>query len=501
MTDHGLVGLLLLASCLVACATPGPLGDLRFHLVVADHDGYPLQPRTGERIPGEGKGEILVEEDPGEAPSSFEERVRRMFRNAEATLWKSEDRKRLLVHVHGGLNGYEGSRDRAEELFPMILAADGSDRAYPIFLTWNSDGIGSLGEHLFRTRYGVINPVLAKITFPVVLASDLAAGVARSPRMLSKAVGFEIGSPFAYHDMGEAFFPKWRLARKRYEHFKQHTGMDINHGEFEHRSGLDQGLRFLQAFVLFPVRYVLGPLVIDGLGEEAWTIMLRRSENAFHMPNEFDARAEGGDPVVNGGPPPGGAFYRFFRILQEHVAGHPGNWEITLVGHSMGAIVLNRALQEFPDLPVSRIVYMAPACSCNEARESVVPFLASHPDTQFYVLALHEISESSESNALDTVPRGSLLEWIDYWYTNPTTVADMRFGKWENLMATLHLFDYRDPAKPGSASTLDRVHVKVFGRKDGHVPEKHGDFSKAPFWTKAFIDPSVEIQGFLPVVE
>src|SRR5205807_7605742 len=108
------------------------------------------------------------------------------------------------------------------------------------------------------------------------------------------------------------------------------------------------------------------------------------------------------------------------RLKREDDAGH---YQITLVGHSMGAIVLNELVRRSTTEGVhyDNIVYMAAACSVRDFQRSVVPYMQRHTTTNFYNLCLHPVNEVRERHAADLVPRGSLLVWIDDMYSNPYT--------------------------------------------------------------------------------
>ena len=111
---------------------------------------------------------------------------------------------------------------------------------------------------------------------------------------------------------------------------------------------------------------------------------------------------------------------------------------------------------------------------------SVLPYLEKHPETEFHVLTLHPMAEVDEINGADCIPRGSLLEWIDNWYTSPTSAVDLRLGKWVNVVNALHVFK----------SVKERFVVKAFGVAPGSLPQRHGQFSDCPFWRTEFRDPS-----------
>jgi len=103
------------------------------------------------------------------------------------------------------------------------------------------------------------------------------------------------------------------------------------------------------------------------------------------------------------------------------------------------------------------------------------------PPPQFWLLTLHPIAEAGEAypEFFDLPARGSLLEWIDDWYTSASHPLDRVFGKWNNVMAALHLFE---PVK-------EQFHVKGFGVEGDSLPQRHGDFNDCPFWKREFWDP------------
>jgi len=228
--------------------------------------------------------------------------------------------------------------------------------------------------------------------------------------------------------------------------------------------------------------------------------MSRRTQTIVEGASDFEIGQGNIRDYVNNGAPGGlDAFFRRLASRQhDDRFGHP-SYDITLVGHSMGSMVLNEALrrqtrreQDGGDvLPVTRIIYMAAACSIRDFTESVIPFMAlpEHERTRFYNLCLHPTAEIIESNACDIPPRGSLLAWIDDFLTEPSTPLDRTLGRWENLVQVPYVI----PAK-----TRGRVAIKAFDllrpdeakKRSNAQPQQHGDFSGAPYWDENFITPT-----------
>ena len=58
---------------------------------------------------------------------------------------------------------------------------------------------------------------------------------------------------------------------------------------------------------------------------------------------------------------PTGGVSRFMTALTEEISKDPGGYEITLIGHSMGTIVANHLLREFPELLRGQLFSPQPA--------------------------------------------------------------------------------------------------------------------------------------------
>src|SRR5262249_54092002 len=171
-----------------------------------------------------------------------------------------------------------------------------------------------------------------------------------------------------------------------------------------------------------------------------------------------------------------GAMWHFGNDLERgRAAWAPGaRSTITIIGHSMGAIVACELLQRFHMLPVDNVVFEAAACSVSNFKTNVIPFLeeqnlrtkiaplegkdpADVVKTHVYNLCLHDDAENAEKNPgeLDLSQRGSLLTWIDTLYQSPESENDRTLGRWVNaILATDDL----------PRDVLNRITIKEFGR-------------------------------------
>ena len=102
-----------------------------------------------------------------------------------------------------------------------------------------------------------------------------------------------------------------------------------------------------------------------------------------------------------------------------------------------------------------------------------------------YHLMLHEEADvrdrwDSYTKVVDLPPRGSLLVWIDTFFTKPETRMDRTLGRWINFAGALH---------NTGADLREKISVKVFdvGQSVWCVaPQRHGDFDEFPFWNPQF---------------
>jgi pimeloyl-ACP methyl ester carboxylesterase len=451
-------------------------------VLACDGEGNTYIPETGEGI------------ETGVRIASVLSAVEKEFETHAAHQHGTDKRRRILVHIHGGLNSRSASLDNAYRSFLRMQSETPEDHCVPIFVTWESGLTSSYLEHLFKIRNGRHQTAFAVATSPIWLATDLVSGIVDTPRTLTTRLVSDVSLGIKVPTGGD-LLPSWDYARRNYEAMAKPDSDDpdgaprFRLGSYS-RGGLVQGLRFASYLITLLPSIAVTAIAIDGPGTSAWEAMRHRASNLTHKYGEFkevrrDGSGEASGPVA-----------RLLRELRRHIAersrgDRSPKYDVVLVGHSMGAMILNDALHELmheeaehPDrmpLPVSHIVYMAAACSTQEVVRSVVPYVEKHRDTtEFHALTLHPMADVDERNYYDLAPRGSLLEWLDNWYTKPATPAERRFGKWINLLQTIKLFH-----------TIEkRMTVKGFGVRGSCLPQKHGQFNQCPYWRASFWAPT-----------
>lgn len=444
------------------------------HILLSDGRGQALNPeaRGAERKPL--------------SPSEYEKYIRHMFDEMNA-FFEEGDKigrpRKLLIFVHGGLNNEKSTIDRAARLSTQIREAG----YYPIFVNWRSSLLSSYGYHLFLVRNGRYKPSLGIITSPFYIFADAVRAAGRVP-----VTTFQQGGEHVIYNWNARFAPHKAQWNQNYCTLRKQYEEALRSGELDHilrvsagrkTSTFGEGLASTTSFIVkSPFKLALAPL-IDAGGPAAWRIMKRRTELLFHSEEQLKtcclSPSEGDGPLA--------VFLRQLRSeigdackISHSASGLPCP-EITLVGHSMGAIVLNHVLTSFSDIRFSRIVYMAPACTVHEYEAAIWPYLQNNREAQFFLLTLDDFAELREAYVGDFVPRGSLLVWIDEFLTEPETDWGRTAGRFSNIMLTL-------PNTP--EKIRDRIHVKTFGvGRSVSGPQGHGQFSEQSFWDPEFWQP------------
>jgi len=457
--------LLLAALGLTGCGTVQAPPE---HVVLVDHSGrplYPAGPRARHR----------------ESPADFALHLAAITNAiAAGTNGLAPDgTRRLLIFVHGGLNSYNQSLDRVNDLTRKISAAG----YYPLFVNWDSGFKSSYLEHLFLVRQGEVDPVWGPVTFPLYLVADLGRAVTRAPVVWYYQLTSDFTTAMRYES--PIRFGHSRSNWVARASANSRSGLRLSIGSDDRSWGSRCGY-FTAYIVTFPFKLLTAP-IIDAFGKSAWDNMSRRTQTMFRAPEEFSRPVATNEIRVarqRVGEPAAGAVAQLMQSLGGLVAADPSNrYSVTLIGHSMGTIVASEMILLHPDLAYTNIVYMGAACSVSEFANAVIPCLEANTNAHFYNLMLHPVAEAREAqwSCLDLTPRGSLLEWIDNFLANPRTVPERTLGKWDNAVSTTALIP---------TNVAGRIRYKAFAvgprSEFPDNPMIHGDFSEEPFWERDF---------------
>lgn len=367
---------------------------------------------------------------------------------------KNQNFKELFIYIHGGLVTREAGIESAVELTQAVLGE--SNSIYPVSIVWRSGGWESYRDQLFNVRNGKVDKALAIATSPFKLSSDLGRGFIDTPY----AGGLEANRLFLSLSNRLNYCVDTNDSNKE----------NVICPEPSDFSALDKAgdlLGTTSYLLLTPVRIATAPL-INGLGRSGWENMIRRTREAFLRDTNISSE--------NGYK---GAAYQFFEQLQKQITAQEINITITLIGHSMGTMLANEIIRQFPDLRYKHVVFMGAAISIKEFQNVMVPHLSKEETFKFYNLSLLPVAETREMNDfLGAIPTGSLLEWIDDMFESPPTLADRTLGKWTNIRDLM-------PSLPNEAKR--NMTMRIFGERKGQ-PQEHGQFNdiKRCFWRESF---------------
>jgi len=432
----------------------------------------------------------------------------------------------VIVYIHGGLNNIDGAIVKSAMLADRL---DVEDKFF-IGICWNSNLMPTYDQHLLAVREGLHQKEKAIVTAPAMLLADIGGSVVRLPLNLID---------FLYQDayvLNPKAFTRTKLAQARYNQIKRvyEAGLKTNLQRLDVSKEKDKRSEFQIWFRDFGRWLITEPVkasstvFLDTLGVQPWKNMVRRTRTMFERESEFipDLKYDDAGSVAAAQKPPvptakfidqlnytgrKGAVWHFTSQLEANLIKRDSKNQptLTLIGHSMGAIVTCEMLERFHRLAVDNVVLMAAACSIRDFKDKIIPFFQEQElradfakaapgqaklyapliKTHLYNLCLNDTAEHIEPNPgqLDLSQRGSLLTWIDTLYQSPESENDRTFGRWVN--AVLSTDDI-------PSNLLDRISIKSFGldrprKKDSTVyteveratkvidePTKHGEFTR-----------------------
>ncbi len=447
--------------------------------------------------------------------------------------FEKSGKKKLLLFVHGGLNDRKQGMAHFWDDYGNILQGE----YYPVFVVWPSGWSATYFEHLLWVRQGIKAETAGEKTFgiatsPLMLLADVGRALTRLPLVVANNTRSDVETvtPICNREGGAAVQQFQQLASKGYQ---------VAIGD-DYALTSDRAVRGVTYWATLPMKYLLASF-IDGFGKGAWDDMLRRTQEAY--PARMDARtqerldtdrARQAETEAQRTATNATATRRYLsprqqkRIQRYSAAGLPmfiealrerqtndPSFEVALVGHSMGTIILNRVVRD-AEMEFGNIVYLGAACSVEDFSRAVLPYMKEHPRTQFYNLSLHPVAEAGEwyVSLADLPPRGSLLIWIDNFLSNPVAEQERTLGRWRNLFRSSvtgepilrQFFDNDDASK-----LKERLHFRAFsvgfGDKDQirkatyqwnehpapkdarercDNPVTHGEFSEMPYWKPGF---------------
>ncbi|QXH54641.1 alpha/beta fold hydrolase [Pseudomonas maumuensis] len=432
--------------------------------IYIDKNGELLNPETGKKV-SESKDFLEVDR----AERKYISGIISGFKSANEKAKGQSKTLRLTLFVHGGLNVFDGATERARK-FSRDMIKDGQ---YPVFICWDSGPFTNYFDHLFRIRKGLSRPVLGGVSSPFVFVEDAARSVSRIPAATYKEIADTVIVAKGVETVDERNY-KLRAAELDHQHFSVHSREPYT------------GVGNAYWTVWNPVKFLTAPF-LDGLGTGAWDSMLRRADLVLTKKQAYEgelpaSKSSDGDDKQD---VPRYADTAATKLLAEWARDSSlKDVKINIIGHSMGAIVSTDILVRHPRLNVDNIVFMGAAARIKDVENVIVPWMqsANHKEARFYNLSLDPYREIGENVYYDFLPRGSLLNWIDFIFGSVNSYKDRTAGSWWNIVRTAE-----DIFPGGDPQLRQRVHLTRFpigGPEMG--PQTHGGFGEYCFWRSSF---------------
>lgn len=404
---------------------------------------------------------------------------------------KGAKRPRVLIYAHGGLNSYDNTDQRVASGQAARIMDDEKEWYYPIYLSWNSAPFSSYGEHLLRVREGRrANLAAGAVTAPFIFVSDILSSVGRYPATLSyQLINDKNRIATRYYPAGIS--GAWDTALTKMcgqDNACRKSSPQYIGNESSLRANLSTYMvsdarAFARAAVDIPtgaLRYTIMTLWHSAVASSSWDVMKRRTQTPYFPDYYFDERWRVGEPAP--------ATYLFTALLERAGALPQSDYELVLVGHSMGTMIMNQALVKYGrewarDEMLKDIVYMAAAADIESSLAALRPVLAPSvtdrdKPVNFYNLTLNRVAEVSERHGGGIVPTGSLLVSIDQHHETPEHPMRRTFGSEVNVLSSIDLIDH---ALAGAEGELV---FKAFDFRADALPRKHGHFGELAFWRR-----------------
>lgn len=292
---------------------------------------------------------------------------------------------RVVIFIHGGLNGHAEAAWRSLNQRPEILR----DGAYPIFINWDTGPFRTYGDQILNVREGRRTDTRAsenvrlfnELSTPAFALGDVLQGIARAP-----------GS---WVNQGTVV-----LRRE----FETRTLTDdpviAAHDNVLYEADPESKLVTVRDRAYFavtsPAKAATVPFV-DAFGNTAWENMRRRARSLVWRQDEFEDPPKSAfdfsaiDELSEPRKSRTGAAAVLIRKLQSLLAKpleddilqagrnrgtitYRDVVQIDLIAHSMGAIVANSIIRNF-DLHFENVVYLAAAATIKEFMDEALPRL------------------------------------------------------------------------------------------------------------------------------
>ncbi len=403
---------------------------------------------------------VPITENPG-LSYDYDDHVQNIIKNIE-----NSGRDSILIYVHGGMKNLKESVAETRE---QVLIIEGSSGYYPLYINWESSMMDAYFEQLVYIRQGKYSPTMGPISAPFYLLADFGRAIVRAPITWGHQGYNLMRNSFMHPAVNDSVY-------RSYNRDFHPEGNHIYLGKAD-IGFWDNFFGYVTHIIPGLLKIITTPL-LDAFGKSAWQNMKRRTAKLFRKHDEFNLyninEVDVTPSVSTGG----------VSVLMDAVSDlykRDKDISITLLGHSMGCGILSEIIMHYNHIHFENIVFMAPATTIKDFEHTVVPYLQKpeNKSTKVYILTLHPEGDARENSFYDILPRGSLLDWVDDFASEPTEYTEVTLGKWENIVRALHIIP---------ENVRGQIFIKGFGYNNDTDPQGHGEFNDLShrFWKNEF---------------
>jgi hypothetical protein len=324
-------------------------------------------------------------------------------------------------------------------------------------------------EQLLYIRQGKYSPTMGPISAPFYLLYDFGRAIIRAPITWGHQGYNLLRNTYLHPAVNDTIY-------KKYSHEFYSDGRHIYLGK--RNIGFWDDFSSNVTHIIPGLLKIITTPLLDAFGKSAWQNMIRRTKKLFRRHDEFNLYNINEVNVKPSGST-GGA-----SILMDSIVTYAkknDNLSISLLGHSMGCSILTEIIAHYNDHHFDNIVFMAPATSIKDFEHIVIPYLQrpENKKTKVYIITLHPEADAKENTFYDILPRGSLLEWVDDFASEPTEFTEVTLGKWKNIVRAAHIIPQ---------DVRSQIITKGFGYINESEPQVHSDFNDVTleFWNSDF---------------
>ncbi|KIM09386.1 MAG: hypothetical protein KU28_01855 [Sulfurovum sp. PC08-66] len=281
----------------------------------------------------------------------------------------------LMLYIHGGLDERADIYKRAQESYRLVL----EDGIFPVFIGWESGFAPNIANHFFATSTTQSYPSLSMWRFLEQSTLGVLGLLWQTPAYYANSLDTSTWGKPQNITLSPSSLALYASTQNTFSYDAPRALALVN-----------------------PTKLITVPFV-HHYGKAVWEELYAQTQRLFLPTSPLYA-------------------------LMPRLEGKP----LMLGGTSMGSLVGNGILEHFDSVTFDTIFYTGAACATYDIGAITLPYVARHPETQLYMVSLHEANDAHAQSGAGFIEGGSLLEWVDDMFA--TVGAPPRAGLWRHIV-------------------------------------------------------------------